>query len=324
LVYFSIVIPTYNRCALLAATLRSVLQQSFRDYEIIVVDDGSVDGTKEYLKSVGGPITTLYQANRGAGAARNRGAAAAKGRYLAFLDSDDLWFPWTLETYRKIIEEFGAPAFIAGCPYIFGDEQNFGDEQKLSAVLPGGLQVEGFPDYLSSGDEWRWWGASSFVLDREAFEAVGGYTEEWVNGEDGDLALRLGTTPKFVQVLSPMTFGYREHAAGVSRHMERTIADAWCKIKAEKGHCYPGGRPRAHERWRILTRHIRPVTMGCLTAGFNREAWQLYRATFMWNLSLGRVKYLAGFPLLAAKSKTMRVFGPRFPGVTDNSQFRSD
>jgi glycosyltransferase involved in cell wall biosynthesis len=320
MVYFSIVIPTYNRCALLAATLRSVLQQSFTDYEIIVVDDGSVDGTKEYLKGLVAPITTLYQANRGPGAARNHGAAVAKGRYLAFLDSDDMWFPWTLETYRKIIEEFEAPAFIAGCPYMFRD----GDEQKLSAVLQGGLEVEAFPDYLSSSDEMRWWGASSFVIDRNAFEAVGGHTEEWGNGEDGDLALRLGTTPKFVQVLSPITFGYREHAAGVSRHMERTIADAWCKIKSEKGHCYPGGWPRVRERWRILTRTIRPVAVACLTAGLNREAWRLYGATFMWNLSLGRVKYLAGFPLLAAKSMTFRMFGSHLPGVRGNSQIRSD
>lgn len=303
MVYFSVIIPTYNRSALLAETLHSVLEQSFCDYEIIVVDDGSVDGTKEFLESLQAPLKVLYQANGGAGAARNRGAAEAKGQYLAFLDSDDLWFPWTLETYRKIIEEFGAPAFIAGCPYIFEDEQ------ELSKLLPEEKKVEAFPDYLSSGNQWRWWGASSFVLDRKAFEAVGGYTEEWVNGEDGDLALRLGTAPKFVQVLSPTTFGYRDHAAGVSRHMERTIADAWSKIRAEKTHCYPGGRQRAHERWRILTRHIRPVTLGCVTAGLNREAWRLYGATFMWNLGLGRVRYLAGFPLLAAKSLAVRTFG---------------
>jgi glycosyltransferase involved in cell wall biosynthesis len=290
---FSVVIPSFNRVALLSDTLESIFAQRFSDFEIVVVDDGSTDGTVDYLQSLGKEIRVFQQSNRGAGAARNLGAHNAQGKYLAFLDSDDLWFPWTLEVYREVIEECSEPSFIAGKPYLFSGKP------QLDQVVPGAIRTDRFVDYLASGDKWRWWGASSFLVRRDAFVAAGGFTEEWVNGEDGDLALRLGTTPCFVQILAPATFAYREHAESVSKDMKRTIADAWFKVRAEEAGSYPGGRARAAERRRILTRNTRPVTLACLKQGLWREAWALYRATFAWNASLRRMKYLALFPILA-------------------------
>jgi Glycosyl transferase family 2 len=293
---FTVVIPSFNRVALLGDTLESVFAQRFTDFEIVVVDDGSTDGTVDYLKSLSKKLRVFQQSNRGAGAARNLGARNARGRYLAFLDDDDLWFPWTLEVYRDVIWEHRYPSFIVGKPYLFSDRR------QLEEVVPSAIRTESFVDYLASGDEWRWWGASSFLVRRDSFVAVGGFTEEWVNGEDGDLALRLGVAPCFVQITAPATFAYREHAASVSKDMKRTVADAWCKIRAEKTWAYPGGMARTAERRRILTRLMRPVTLGCLQQGLPQEAWRLYCATFAWNVSLGRVKYLTAFPLLASMS----------------------
>src|SRR5262249_20032127 len=211
-----------------------------------------------------------------------------------FLDSDDLWFPWTLEIYQDVIHKYGQPSFLAGKAY------QFLDQRELENTNCEGARVEWFVDYLASGDEWRWWGASSFVIGRDAFLAAGGFTEEWMNGEDADLALRLGVAPGFVQISEPVTFAYREHAASAIWDLNRTIAGAWSMIRAEQLGYYPGGRPRAAERCRILTRHLRPVTLDCLQQGLQGEAWMLYRATFAWNASLGRVKYLAAFPMRAA------------------------
>jgi glycosyltransferase involved in cell wall biosynthesis len=98
---FSVIIPAYNRRALLIETLNSVWQQTFADFEVIVVDDGSTDGTAEYLGSLGAKVQCVMQDNFGPGAARNRGLEIANGRYVAFVDSDDVWFPWTLETMRR-------------------------------------------------------------------------------------------------------------------------------------------------------------------------------------------------------------------------------
>src|SRR5262245_55735540 len=109
---FSVVIPSFNRVALLGSALNSVFAQSFTDFEVIVVDDGSTDQTMQYLRAFRDRLAAIRQPNQGPGAARNRGARHAVGAYLAFLDSDDLWFPWTLEIYRKVIQEHNYPSFI--------------------------------------------------------------------------------------------------------------------------------------------------------------------------------------------------------------------
>jgi GT2 family glycosyltransferase len=293
---FSVIVPTFNRAALLRSTVESVLAQRSSEVEIIVADDGSTDGTMDYLRSLGKDVHIYQQSNRGAGAARNLGASHARGKYLAFLDSDDLWFPWSLEVYRDVIRGHRDPSFIAGKPQVFRDQR------ELDKVVHGPTRTKWFTDYLASGDEWRWWGASSFVIRRDAFEAVGGFTEEWVNDEDTDLTLRMGVAPGFVQIIAPATFAYREHAGSVQKDHQRLRAGTWSRVRAEKAGQYPGGKARARERRRILTRHIRWVVIGCLKLGLLREAWRLYWATFAWNISLGRIKYLMAIPMLAGMS----------------------
>jgi glycosyltransferase involved in cell wall biosynthesis len=93
----SVVIPTYNRAWCLREAVDSVLSQDFRDFELIVVDDGSTDPTPQLLEGYGPTIRVLRQDNRGVSAARNAGIAAGRGALIAFLDSDDLWLPGKLE-----------------------------------------------------------------------------------------------------------------------------------------------------------------------------------------------------------------------------------
>ena len=298
---FSVVIPTFNRVELLGAALESVFSQRFKQFETIVVNDGSTDGTMNYLHSLGKQVKVFSQPNRGPGAARNLGARNATGKYLAFLDSDDLWFPWTLEVYRDVIQEHKDPSFVAGRPCLFSNKND------VQTARSGTAQSEEFIDYLTSGDRWRWWSVSSFVIRRDAFAEARGFTDEWINGEDADLALRLGVAPGFVQITDPVTFAYREQVSSAMKDLKRTFAGAWCKIRAEQLGYYPGGRARAAERRRILTRHTRPVTLGCLKQGMRREAWMLYRATFAWNATLGRVGYLALVPFIALREELRRV-----------------
>ena len=89
----SVIIPTYNRGWIVKEAIDSVLEQDFHDYELIVVDDGSVDNTPKILKTYGEKIKVLRQSNQGVSAARNSGIASASGRLISFLDSDDLWLP---------------------------------------------------------------------------------------------------------------------------------------------------------------------------------------------------------------------------------------
>lgn len=102
----SVIIPTYNRARLVAEAIESVLRQTRPPREIIVVDDGSTDETRQVLASFGNRILAIHQDNKGVGGARNRALEVAQGRYLAFLDSDDLWMERKLEWQVAIMERF--------------------------------------------------------------------------------------------------------------------------------------------------------------------------------------------------------------------------
>src|SRR5690606_29636154 len=139
---FSVVIPVYNRANLIKGTLDSVFAQTERDYEVIVVDDGSTDATADVVKSYGDCVRYVYQENAGPGAARNRGIQQSTGQYVVFFDSDDRWFPWTLETYRVAIETHGYPSFLGGAILYFSEVD------ELAKVKPVAANFEYYRDYL--------------------------------------------------------------------------------------------------------------------------------------------------------------------------------
>ena len=288
---FSVIIPAFNRREFLERTLPSVRAQSYTDYEVIVVDDGSTDGTREWLASQSGRVRVLTQSNRGAGAARNLGVRHANGRYLAFLDSDDVWFPWTLSAYAQVVEEQDEPSFLTGTPFIFTASE------QLPQVTPGEVQVEIFADYYASADAWRWFSASSFVIRRDRLVAAGGFHEEW-GSEDSDLAMMLGVEKGFVHITAPPTFGYREHRKSLKTMPTYSLSGSRLMVEKEKNGLYPGGRSRKRNRREILTRQMRPVALECLRAGLRKEGWQLYCAAALWHIELGRWKFLAAFPVL--------------------------
>lgn len=293
----SIIIPSFNRCDLLKASLASIRACGAKhEREIIVVDDGSEDGTIAYLEGQS-DVKVVRQANAGPAAARNRGADLASGSYLAFLDSDDLWFPWTLSTYLEVIERTHA-AFIAGKPLRFAD----GDA--LAQVEAEPLAIEEFTDYLASGDQWRWWGCSSFVISKEAFLAAGGFRDERMNAEDADMALRLGTAKGFVQITAPVTFGYREHAVSEMKNTAMNIKGTVYLLETQLAGNYPGGVARRWEQWRIVSRHLRPVAVAGVAsadAQARQLAWAVYRATLPYHLRTMRVKFIAGFLIKALR-----------------------
>ncbi len=102
----SVIIPTYNRLPMLKEAVDSVLSQDFEDFELIVVDDGSADGTAEEIKKYGGRVRFLQVSeNRGVSAARNRGLLHARGKYVAFLDSDDLWVKGKLKIQVAFLDD---------------------------------------------------------------------------------------------------------------------------------------------------------------------------------------------------------------------------
>ena len=105
----SVIIPLYNKAPYVRRALDSVAAQTFTDFEVIVVDDGSTDGGAELVAAYGDSrVRLLRQANAGPGAARNRGIAEARGDILAFLDADDVWLPVFLEESMRLLDRYGA------------------------------------------------------------------------------------------------------------------------------------------------------------------------------------------------------------------------
>lgn len=294
MVSFSIIIPVYNRASLIDRTLASILNQDLsqdliRDLEIIVVDDGSTDGTRAKLEKYGDRLKILQQVNQGPGAARNLGITQATGDYILFLDSDDLWFSWSIATFKQAILQFNYPAFVAG------KGVEFSDVSELTKITATPFKAELFPDYYNAGDRSLWLLNGAVAIKTEVLRQVGGYNSQWINGEDSDLWLKLGTAEHFVSIESPCVLAYYQHAASAVRDQQKTFQGAWHMIHQEQAGLYPGGKHRQQARRQIIMGHIRPVSLTYLRVGKIKAAWNMYRATFSWNLALGRFIYLIAF-----------------------------
>lgn len=323
--FYSIVMPVFNRENLVGATLESVLAQTESNWEIIVVDDGSTDETmailKQYQAQSGEKMRVLQQSHNGPGAARNAGVAAASGRYVAFLDSDDLWFPWTLEFYRQQLEKHDYPAFLVGEPIIFRSETQWRKAIEQTPNLPSkSTQVKIYQDYLQAELATDWLSTSSFVVRRDVL-AGKEFCSRPINCEDIDFTLQIGTEPGFLNIQSPLTFGYRQHAQGITSCYIRTVKGIEFIIEGELSGRYPGGPKRRRQRLRILGRHVRPALLEFIERGYRRRAWHALKRTLVWHLKLGRVRFLLGFLFraLLPLRRVSRRYSKRSRSVEKNS-----
>ncbi|WP_164008117.1 glycosyltransferase family 2 protein [Pyxidicoccus trucidator] len=302
--FFSIVIPTYNRARLLEDTLASVFAQEETDYEVLVVDDGSTDDTLETLARHGGRVRLLQQRNAGPGAARNLGIQEARGEYVVFLDSDDLWFPWTLATYRQVLRAQGGPSVV------MGTAASFARPEELAGVTCAPVRVVGFPDYLASAGDATPRTACVVAVRTEALRRVGGFTPKRINGEDYDLLYRLGTEPGFAWVRAPVTVGYRQHGGSSSSALELSYQGTLYQLEQERLGRYPGGAARRRERLEMLLYNLRHVSHWLLSLRRADLALGLYRRGLSLHLAAPRWRYVLGFPPWAvATSVRQRVVG---------------
>lgn len=185
---FSVVIPLYNKQDSIRQTLESVLQQSFLNFEVIVINDGSKDQSAEkVLEFNDNRIRLINKENGGPGSARNRGIAESKYSYIAFLDADDLWKPDYLLEQSKLINDFPV-AFMWGCGWntLLNSQEkgmNHGD------IAPGfrGLVI----NYFDKKKKLLLYCSSSVVVSKIIFSKVGYFDEKIIIGEDHDLWFRI-------------------------------------------------------------------------------------------------------------------------------------
>ncbi|ATB45475.1 glycosyltransferase family 2 protein [Corallococcus macrosporus] len=302
--FFSVVIPTYNRARLLEVALDSVFAQEERDFEVLVVDDGSTDDTLELLARYGGRVRVLGQPNAGPGAARNLGIQEARGTYVAFLDSDDVWFPWTLATYRRVLEAEGGTSLVLGTSTLFSRVES------LAGVAREPLQVLRFTDYLASAGDRTPRTACVLAVRTEALRRVGGFTPLRISGEDYDLLYRLGTEPGFAWVRAPVVVGYRQHEGSTSTSLESGYRGTRYLLEQERLGRYPGGAARRRERLEMLLYSLRHVSHWLLSQRRVDLALDLYRRGLPLHLAVPRWRYMLGFPPWAvATTVRQRVTG---------------
>ncbi|PRY81483.1 glycosyl transferase family 2 [Marivita geojedonensis] len=295
MVQFSVIVPTYNRLSYLKHCLESIAAQTCAPFEIIVVDDGSTDGTVEWLQNTHPEIRAIRQQNAGPGAARNRGAAEASGDYLAFLDSDDLWPPWALSTYRDLLKRYDRPSLLFARYRDFAELPDFGLLEAATAEV--------YANFAASHKVAAFAGGGMMVARRDAFVYAEGFPEDRLNGEDHDLALQLSDAPGFVRVVSPVTVAHRVHSGNEMGDVEKTVLGVIRLVEREEAGAYPGGRSLASARREIISRHARPAILEAAKTGHSTAAGDLYQRTLSWHLAKGRYKFLAaaGFSLAIRK-----------------------
>ena len=205
----SIIIPTYNRAAMVGEAIESALYQTYPACEIVVVDDGSMDETSAVLAQFGERIRTVRTTNRGCAAARNTGIGLARGAYLAFVDSDDTAPPDKLALQAPVLDRHPEVGFVYGPSVAFGT--GLPCEQLLFPVRPDADGSVAAGLFMTTRI-----GFDSVLLRREAVEHVGGFDESLLHNEDTDLLLRAALDWKAVCLDVP-TGRHRWHSGRKSR-----------------------------------------------------------------------------------------------------------
>ena len=244
---FSIVITCYNQSAFIRDAIGSALAQDYADKEIIIVDDGSTDGSRKVLEEYGAAIKLqALETNQGACRARNCGASLATGDFLVFLDGDDMLQPWAFSIYRRVVELRNPSLIIARLAW-------FHDEASLSRTraMAGQLRFVEYEHFIKKDRPVRA-SASAFIVQRHAFEAVGGWTNDIFPWEDQDLLIKLALSGRTIQILSPATIAYRVHARNSIHQVREIVRGVYGLIRREKMGMYPGGRRFSHKRHALI------------------------------------------------------------------------
>jgi len=188
--FFSVVIPLYNKANYIQSCLESVLKQTHKEFEVILVNDGSTDGSEAVVERFqDSRIRLVHQENKGASAARNKGVSLAKHEWIALIDADDYWYPNHLEELQNTIEQFPKADVVCNNYEILLDN-DFIKQPAFSIEYP--LKAQYIEDYFKGSliDPIAWTSALSFTSS--IFKKVGEFDTNIKSGQDIDLMVKFG------------------------------------------------------------------------------------------------------------------------------------
>lgn len=234
----SVILPTYNRATTLERSIRSVLDQTFTDFELIVVDDGSTDGTREFLGRYEGVdnVRVVLSGKGGASAARNLGARHARGTYLAFHDSDDAWVPHKLARAVEVLGEAGNEDAVFYSDMLWHRPGRDAFYYCAPAVRPGCFFNERRGEFEVSGISMQ-----TLVVKKEHYDAVGGCDEDMPRYIDLELCIRLADRYRMVRCAESLCDVYL--GPGISTNTRALVAARRKLIRKYRDRLK---RPRAH------------------------------------------------------------------------------
>ena len=201
---FSVIIPLYNKAPYVAKAIESVLGQTYRDFEVIVIDDGSTDQSLEVAKTFENKsITIVSQPNSGVSTARNNGVKIAKYPYICFLDADDWWHPTFLEEMKRLITDFPDAGIYGSGYYIVKN----GQERIAPIGVPQGFE-RGIIDYCEVYAKTLCMPLTSIsvVIPKHIFDEEKGFKSQLKFGEDFDLWIRIALKHKVILVNKPLAY----------------------------------------------------------------------------------------------------------------------
>lgn len=201
---FSVIIPLYNKAPYIAKAIESVLGQTYRDFEVIVIDDGSTDQSLEVAKTFENKsITIISQPNSGVSTARNNGVKLAKHPYICFLDADDWWHPTFLEEMKRLITDFPDAGIYGSGYYIVKN----GQERIAPIGVPQGFE-RGIIDYCEVYAKTLCMPLTSIsvVIPKHIFDEEKGFKSQLKFGEDFDLWIRIALKHKAILVNKPLAY----------------------------------------------------------------------------------------------------------------------
>jgi glycosyltransferase involved in cell wall biosynthesis len=235
MVTVSVIIPVFNTEAFLTHTIESVVGQRYNDWEIIAVDDGSTDRSatvlQKYVHRLPGKFHCICQENQGASSARNRAIGISSGQYIAFLDSDDAWFPEKLEIQVGILEDAPHVGMVYADCLVVNQIGNPVRDSYFNNSPPRGWI---FQNLLLN----NFIPTSSVVIRRSVLQEIGLFNLVYRISQDYDLWLRVSDRYQVAVIEKPLV-QYRIHPAGISRnrvemvHEDLDIMEEWLHQKPE-------------------------------------------------------------------------------------------
>ncbi|MEW6352061.1 MAG: glycosyltransferase [Thermodesulfobacteriota bacterium] len=296
--FVSVIIPTFNRLNLLKETVESVREQTFRDFEIIVVNDGSADGTESWLDRQA-DLRAVHTPNQGIAASRNHGAALARGEWLAFLDHDDLWVPEKLRIQVDFVRAEPDAALVAGRHVRLG--RSYKNPQVLGWVK-GDLFVRVYSESFIH--------TSTVMIRKDVFRAIDGFPTRYRFADEFDVWLRIAGAYPIAYVDRVLAL-IRFYEANTSHNRIGVRGDTF-RILTE--HYDPARIPRA-VFLRTMSDHDISFGRACLGVGNTAEALAWFRKSVERTpLRLRSWRYLLRYGLRTWFAKIGRAFRTRVPG----------